>query len=651
MDYETARRVKSRSVKELTFRNIEQGEGILNFALEGFGLGSARRAISSKLNASVTGLIEKVDPLNLVSSLFGPVLTSSIGRLTGRSQKTREYFRKKAQQRQREKKYYTKVAPGRATKLRMGDSTADILAKMLNLMQKDHDENLKRFELESIHNRARSDLDEKMHKELLNIISNSMGDVSKPKKEKGKSFFEKLKDELVNVFDDLKKGFEKFSKVILDIVEDVFIVFKDIFKGILTVFEFLSKIGLNLIQMVFSGVMETFGKFFPGILALSKVLNKLKSAFISKVISFEQEIASIWKWIGVLIRRISIGNKSTVGKVLNLAVNLGMSALVADIAKSKTDDEKREKVLEYAQEHKEEIEKDPEKFDVIQDLYDVASSFGLDEVLKLSSMVAEKYFPGTKGMGNFYAENLNKPKSFKDFATLGFLDKLGVKLQSVTTDDFDNILDYGKKAYEYMKENNLTPEMAKKDPKWRQLVMSYRNEVLIPYLKTAGIEYKGEYPEDFSSRFVLGDKPLFTVSSAIESHDRIIEEKEKNQKDKEKIEKLRNDFEKSLGLENIDPKKIEQDILSMSHKLSDMASGKLEMLPGMLPDFSDITEKLRGTVDSVFSKHEGATFINKVTNNLGTEPEMKNITGDGIGLVRTTDTSLRQCQSNYAIAC
>ena len=148
MDYETARRVRGASLGKLTLRNIEQNKGLLSFAASGFGATSAVKAVSQKFSASITGLIESVDPLNLLSML-GPGWTTYLGAfMPFRSRESRRYFRRKAEQRQRDKRHYSKVGPGRATRLKVGDSTADILAKMLNLMQKDHDETIKRLELE-----------------------------------------------------------------------------------------------------------------------------------------------------------------------------------------------------------------------------------------------------------------------------------------------------------------------------------------------------------------------------------------------------------------------------------------------------------------------------------------------------------------------
>ena len=49
--------------------------------------------------------------------------------------------------------------------------------------------------------------------------------------------------------------------------------------------------------------------------------------------------------------------------------------------------------------------------------------------------------------------------------------------------------------------------------------------------------------------------------------------------------------------------------------------------------------------------HNGATIIMPTVTNTTEGPGLKRKEGDGIGLVRTTDTSLRQCQNNYAIAC
>ena len=85
LNYQQARRIRERSIKDVIADELIRGKGV-GSALTG--------AIGLKTQARMKGIKEKFDPLNIVKfmtmgSRFGPAL---FGKLTGRNQKDIDYF-------------------------------------------------------------------------------------------------------------------------------------------------------------------------------------------------------------------------------------------------------------------------------------------------------------------------------------------------------------------------------------------------------------------------------------------------------------------------------------------------------------------------------------------------------------------------------
>ena len=375
MDYETARRIRNRSVKELTIRNLQQGGGII---------GSYKSAIGSKFTASATRIKEKFDPLNYISMLNSPLTTAIVGRLFGRKGSTIRYFTEKQQAREREKNTHrTKIGPGRVTRLRVGDSSADILAKMFNLLQKDHDESLKRWELEQQHNQERKDKEDKRHQELLNAIS-KMGGAEQTKKTKGKSFFEKFKEEMVKIFEDIKKGFVEGAKSIMSIFDDIWVVFKDVMGGLLTVFDFLAKIGTRMVDLIFNSILGLVEKIIPGASIIFGAFKKFKNSVILKFIEHAQKIDKLATIVSTLSDAMFGGglkSKNKFGKTMSVILGgVGGLTLAEQLKSVKTEDEKNEAIDKFYEANKDNgfFEENPEALSllgalqktVISDIYE-----------------------------------------------------------------------------------------------------------------------------------------------------------------------------------------------------------------------------------------------------------------------------------------
>lgn len=190
MDYSQASSIRKKSLSSLI---AEKKFG------EGLGLGSSiGGAVSEKFKSKAVGIKEKLDPLNWVSALtgkgtFGKIATTLAGRAFGRGDESIEYFggygrSKKDPQR-------TNIGPGRVLPLRVGDSTADILAKMYNLTKITFEKDKTQKEIEVSFRKEQLEEDERRHKKLIDeLLKLQKGE--KPQQETDKTFIEKIMDGL-----------------------------------------------------------------------------------------------------------------------------------------------------------------------------------------------------------------------------------------------------------------------------------------------------------------------------------------------------------------------------------------------------------------------------------------------------------------------
>ena len=137
MEYRTADRLKATSLSKLTSRLMLQNDQSL-----GSALGSAAKL---KMQGAATRLASNFDPLNLVRLLTfkSPMLTAAAGKLMGRSKRDISYFTGglygsdreggKEKSNNRDGVHRTKVGPGKVTQIKVGDGTADLIAKLYNL--------------------------------------------------------------------------------------------------------------------------------------------------------------------------------------------------------------------------------------------------------------------------------------------------------------------------------------------------------------------------------------------------------------------------------------------------------------------------------------------------------------------------------------
>jgi hypothetical protein len=650
MDYETARRVRGRSVKELTIRNIQQHEGLWSFAKEGFGIGSLKRAVSTKASASITGMIEKVDPLNLLSMMKpGLLQTMLMGIMPFRSSRSKKYFVRKSQQRQREKVHYTKVGPGRATRLRVGDSSADILAKMFNLMQKEHDENLKRWELESEHAQQRKDEEERRHQELLKTIA-GMGHVStKDNDEAEKKKSKSLKEKLEALFKDIMKPIEAIGKFFKDVFKFVEKIFLNIGKGII-------ELGKGLF-----GILE----FFVG---LGKDLAEIAGVVLLKVI----------KYIGPILGKLFKAVELIFNKVVKSLAELFVKATTSSGSNKPsysgaTTPEQKKKEASKMGRVGSAVAMSSSAIQLMQLLGDSDDTRSVKE--KVESFLGMAGGAGTVGaltggaIGAFFDQTALGAKiggTIGEVLSLAYLYKTTIMDPKEREEKQRKLFYYGKDAVELMEEKGLTLES--NDVK--SLIIDHQWHVLIPLMakegKTLKFKPDGTYDYDWKNlipHFEDGDKKeikenspdLFDIfiNGARKLKEELYEAEFKKVLGEDLAKQLGfgldffGDVEKNMatGTENF----LKGEMNSIKESLP--VQGMETKLSGSKLEFANVLKRVEGIITGADSNNEATTIIMPTVTNTTEGSNMNAVQNEGIGPVRSTDTSLRQCQLNYAIAC
>ena len=233
MSYQEARRIRETRLKDLILRNVDQGQG----ALGAVGSALAERFNPSKrFAAKITGIKERLDPLNIAKKLTGNVGAALLGRAFGRSQEDIRYFSGKG----RLGSYrgitqdndldnllpavYTKVSDGQRQRMKKGDSASDVLAKLYNLMKKNYENEEKRRELDINFKFKQEKQKEKWHKELLESIGSGGGThkatpVKQKPKKKGLDFMSIITDAIESVKNFIMEKIDSIWKTLSNIFE------------------------------------------------------------------------------------------------------------------------------------------------------------------------------------------------------------------------------------------------------------------------------------------------------------------------------------------------------------------------------------------------------------------------------------------------
>ena len=212
MSYQKSRTIRTTGLKDL----------ILDRTFAGQGLGkSIVSSIKDKTIASVKGVTEKFDPLNIASALGGSLGGYAFGKLTGRSNEDISYFtgRKVSDASKKNKNpLLTKVADGEKRPTKKGEGLADVLARIFNLLKFHMAEVKKEHEITANFEKEKEDEKELRHKEIIEAISKIGGGTATPVgpvKEGG--MFSKLLQMIKNM---IEKAFQAI-KPILDFVKNI----------------------------------------------------------------------------------------------------------------------------------------------------------------------------------------------------------------------------------------------------------------------------------------------------------------------------------------------------------------------------------------------------------------------------------------------
>jgi cell division septation protein DedD len=206
MDYQSASQVRKKSLLSLI--------GEKRYTQEKSRLGSIGGAISDKFKAKVTGVKEKLDPLNLARNLFGQgalgdIAVTKLGRGLGRKEKDIGYFggyRKK--QKNKKDPQFTTIAAGPIKDLEVGDSIANILGKMYNFMKKTDEAYTLNAEISKAFRQEQMDEDGRRHEKLVKAIKAFTKGGKTVSAEPEKSWL----DTLLNFYDQVKSFIQPITE-------------------------------------------------------------------------------------------------------------------------------------------------------------------------------------------------------------------------------------------------------------------------------------------------------------------------------------------------------------------------------------------------------------------------------------------------------
>lgn len=260
-DYRQARRTGQISLSNLIARNIAEGQGF----------GSVGKAISQKFTARKTRIKEAFDPLNIASMLVGrsKLGTAILGRMMGRGAEDIQYFARKGAGREAAyDPFFARVSPGSLQPVKQSDGTADVFAKIYNLLKKNIDDETKRREVEKNFREEQALEDERRFNELLAAITGS----ARPKatlvdKKEGGSLLDFIK----GILSGFTGMLGKIKDGLLWMFNALSPVIKMLGSGLLKIFEALIAAGKALFQFLASPVG------FVTAIAVAQIASSLKA--------------------------------------------------------------------------------------------------------------------------------------------------------------------------------------------------------------------------------------------------------------------------------------------------------------------------------------------------------------------------------------
>jgi hypothetical protein len=334
MSYQEARRIRETSLKDLILRNVDSGQG----AIGAVGSALAERFNPSKrLAAKITGIKERLDPLNIAKKLTGNVGAALVGRALGRKQEDIRYFsgrgklgsyRGITQDNDLDNllpAMYTKVSEGQRQRMKKGESVTDVLAKLYNLTKIGYENEEKRRELDINFKFKEQKKREKQHKELIDAIL-SLNGGKKGTASKDKDKFDPLK----HLKDLAGTAFKFIMKTLTSMV-----------KGAIKGLKAIIKTAINAFKKVFGGIITKVKNLIKD--GMIKIFEKLKS-MASRAFNAVKELIVV------------LG-----GKVSNLARMLGLEKIAGSIDKAMEKSGEKIAIEEGEKIAEKEVEKEAEE--------------------------------------------------------------------------------------------------------------------------------------------------------------------------------------------------------------------------------------------------------------------------------------------------
>ena len=169
LTYQKAAKIREQSTADLAAKNIVQGKSV----------GSAiKSAFKEKTKARITGIKEKIHPLNIAKTVtggssLGPAL---LGRMIGSSQDEIEYFSDKKKtkkgKKNRDPLFVNMLVTG-VQNVRGRDGLADVFGKLYELIKSHTEEEKVHDELMHTNKKLAEDDDKKRHEEIIDILKNN----------------------------------------------------------------------------------------------------------------------------------------------------------------------------------------------------------------------------------------------------------------------------------------------------------------------------------------------------------------------------------------------------------------------------------------------------------------------------------------------
>lgn len=254
MEYRVAKNIRGRSLSSLITERITEGSGI------GSAIG---RSVTQKLKATGTGIIEKFDPLNMVKFATGGsrLAPAVLGRITGRSQSSIQYFAGDRQS--TERRSYTPLSRA-LPKSNFGGSSLNILNEILNFLRESYNKDVQRKETEKSFVEEKEVEEQRRHKEFIEVLKTYTALPSYAAPLAGKP--EEKKDPTGGILDTVKK-------MIAAAVEGI----KGLLTGMLSMIGKMIQSAIGKALAVLDWVKEL--KWLKGIFSISSLMSLLAKTY------------------------------------------------------------------------------------------------------------------------------------------------------------------------------------------------------------------------------------------------------------------------------------------------------------------------------------------------------------------------------------